>query len=153
MYDQRHTLLNAVQVQVLGFDVAKELYKDDPDFGYAWKECCNGPDNHFLPQDSFLFKNNHLCIPQCSLREAIIKEAHGRGLVGHFGRDKTLTLVQENFIWPKMVREVVRHMKQCHICNIAKSCKQNTGLYIPLPVPNAPWEDISLDFVVGLPKT
>jgi hypothetical protein len=150
---RRYSLLNAMQVQVLGFDVVKELYKGDPDFGYAWKECSNGPYNHFLLQDGFLFKNNHLCIPQCSLREAIIKEAHGGGLAGHFGRDKTLTLVQENFTWPKMVRDVLRHVKQCQICHLAKSHKQNTGLYIPLPVPNAPWEDISLDFVVGLPRT
>jgi hypothetical protein len=150
---RRYSLLNAMQVQVLGFDVVKELYKGDPDFGYAWKECSNGPYNHFLLQDGFLFKNNHLCIPQCSLREAIIKEAHGGGLAGHFGRDKTLTLVQENFTWPKMVRDVLCHVKQCQICHLAKSHKQNTGLYIPLPVPNAPWEDISLDFVVGLPRT
>ena len=51
---RRHYLLNAIQVQVLGFDVVKELYKDDPDFGYAWKECSNGPYNHFLLQDGFL---------------------------------------------------------------------------------------------------
>jgi hypothetical protein len=78
---RRYSLLNAMQVQVLGFDVVKELYKGDPDFGYAWKECSNGPYNHFLLQDGFLFKNNHLCIPQYSLREAIIKEAHEGDLV------------------------------------------------------------------------
>jgi hypothetical protein len=59
-----------MQVLVVRFEVVKQLYKDDPDFGCAWKECSNGPNNHFLLQDSFLYKHNHLCIPQCSLREA-----------------------------------------------------------------------------------
>jgi hypothetical protein len=150
---RRHSLLSTMEVQVLGFEVLKELYKNDPDFGNVWESCSTGSFNHFLVQEGFLFKNNRLCIPQCSLRRAIILEVHGGGLAGHFGRDKTLALVQENFFWPKLARDVESFVKSCRICQIAKSHSKNTGLYTPLPVPKAPWEDISLDFVLGLPRT
>jgi hypothetical protein len=149
---RRHSLLSIMEVQVLGFEVLKELYKNDLDFGNVWENCSKGSFNHFLVQEGFLFKNNRLCIPQCSLRRAIIQEVHGGGLAGHFGRDKTLALVQENFFWPKLAHDVECFVKSCRICQIAKSHSKNTGLYTPLPVPKAPWEDISLDFVLGLPR-
>ena len=34
-----------------------------------------------------------------------------------------------------------------------KSKASPHGLYTPLPVPEYPWTDISMDFVIGLPKT
>ena len=33
---------------MLGFEVLKELYDDDPDFGNVWKDCSKGSINHFL---------------------------------------------------------------------------------------------------------
>jgi hypothetical protein len=69
---RRHSLLSTIEVQVLGFEMLKELYKNDPDFGNVWENCSKGSFNHFLVQEGFLFKNNRLCIPQCSLRRAII---------------------------------------------------------------------------------
>jgi len=100
-----------------------------------------------------LFKGKTLCIPQCSLREAIIWEAHDGGLTGHFGRDKIVALVKENFYWPRLERDVYKHIQRCRVCHLDKTKSQNNGFYMPLPVPEAPWEDVSMDFVLGLPRT
>ena len=44
-------------------------------------------------------------------------------------------------------------VSQCHTCQLAKTKRHNTRLYTPLPIPHAPSKDISMDFVLGLPKT
>nr|GEW85494.1 hypothetical protein [Tanacetum cinerariifolium] len=75
------------------------------------------------------------------------------GLAGHFGRDKTLALLRERFSKPNMEHEVNRLLKRCHTCYIPKTHSSNAGLYTPLSVPVSPWEDVSLDFVLGLPRT
>jgi hypothetical protein len=52
-----------------------------------------------------------------------------------------------------MWHDVERYFLRCTTCNKAKSRLNPHGLYISLPVPRAPWEDISMDFVLGLPRT
>nr|GEZ64609.1 hypothetical protein [Tanacetum cinerariifolium] len=94
-----------------------------------------------------------LCIPLCSLREAIVLEDHAGRLAGYFGRDKTLALLCEQFYLPKMERDVNRLLERCHTCHIAKTHSSNAGLYTPLSVPVGSWKDVSLDFVLGLPRT
>ncbi|KAG8378996.1 hypothetical protein BUALT_Bualt07G0042400 [Buddleja alternifolia] len=120
---------------------------------FSKEECHKGPFQHFLIQDDFLFKDNRLCNPKCTLRQSLISEAHEGGLPGHFRRDKTIALVKENFHWPRMERDVQRRVDRCQTFHITKTRGQNTGLYTPLFVPNIPWEDVSMDFIVGLPRT
>ena len=73
--------------------------------------------------------------------------------MGHFGRDKTFATLSKNYYWPKMFRDVNRFTNRCSTCRKAKSKAQSHGLYMPLPIPYQPWEDISMDFVLGLPRT
>ena len=103
--------------------------------------------------DDFLFKGNTLCISSRSLRLSILDELHGGGLGGHFGEAKTLALVKASFFWPKLERDIARFFKKCVVCMMAKTHGNNAGLYTPLPIPKMPWEGVSLDFVLGLPRT
>ncbi|CAM8975442.1 unnamed protein product [Rhodiola kirilowii] len=148
---RRVSLLTTMHSAVIGFDLLKEQYPTDDDFSDAWKELNAGLAHEpFLLQDGFLFYRNRLCIPRSSLREELISEVHREG---HFGRDKTFALVEDRYYWPHLRRDVGKFVNKCIVCQTNKGQKQNTGLYMPLPVPNAPWEDISMDFVLGLPRT
>jgi hypothetical protein len=59
----------------------------------------------------------------------------------------------DHFYWPKMRRDVIRFVERCVTCHKAKSKLNPHGLYTPLPAQKIPWEDISMDFVLGLPMT
>lgn len=83
----------------------------------------------------------------------LIWEIHAGGLSGHFGRNKTIEEVERPFFWSSLKRDVAKLVSQCRTCQLAKHKKQNTGLYTPLPVPTCPWQDVSMDFVLGLPRT
>jgi hypothetical protein len=73
--------------------------------------------------------------------------------MGHFGVKKMEDVLATHFFWPRMWRDVERFMARCTTCQKAKSRLNPHGLYMPLLVPSVPWEDISMDFVLGLPCT
>ncbi|XP_073260728.1 uncharacterized protein [Populus alba] len=148
-----YVLLHTMNTRLLGFEYVKELYDNDSDFAEIYNACGHSAFGKFYLMDGYLFKENRLCVPASSLRELLVREAHGGGLMGHFGVAKTLDVLHEHFYWPKMKRDVQRICEQCIACRKAKSRVQPHGLYTPLPVPTEPWVDISMDFVLGLPRS
>jgi hypothetical protein len=87
------------------------------------------------------------------MRENLLKEKHSGGLAGHFDHDKTFAQVASSYYWPSMRAEVKEFVNNCKIFQYSKGKKQNNGLYQPLPIPERPWDAISMDFVLGLPRT
>jgi hypothetical protein len=77
----------------------------------------------------------------------------GGGRMGQFGVYKTHEVLVAHFFWPRMRRDVERLVARCTTCQKAKSRLDNHGLYMPLSVPSSPWLDISMDIVLGSPRT
>jgi len=71
--------------------------------------------------DGFVFRANRLCIPVGSVRLLLMQEAHGGGLMGHFGAKKTEDVLATHFFWPRMRRDVERFVARCNTCQKAKS--------------------------------
>ena len=51
-----------------------------------------------------------------------------------------------------MRKDVEKLCQTCLACKQAKSKVLPHGLYTPVPNPSEPWVDISMDFVLGLPR-
>ena len=78
---------------------------------------------------------------------------HEGELMGQFGVDKTIELLKEKLFWPPMRKDVQRHYPRCISCFKTNSKAMSHELYTPLPFANVPWEDISIYFILELPRT
>lgn len=146
---RRASLLTRLDVEVIGFESLKELYPTDEHFRSIWQKLQVHPEfDEFLIHDGFL--GSRLCIPRSSLRDQLVREVHGGG---HVGRDKTISNLEDRYRWPQLNKDARKLMQRCPVCQKSKGQVQNSGLYMPLPVSNAPWDDILMDFVLGLPRT
>ena len=89
-----------------------------------------------------------------ALRRDIIDRAHAGPLAGHPGYSRTLELVSRYFWWPKMAKDIELRVLACSECQRSKGQTGRTqGKLQPLPIPDMPWESVSTDFIVKLPRT
>ncbi|CAI7879496.1 unnamed protein product [Closterium sp. NIES-54] len=88
------------------------------------------------------------------LRQLLLEEFHDVLYAGHFGSNKTLAGIAKVYYWPHMANDVQKFVTSCDTYQRMKSSKQKkAGLLQPLPVPEQPWQVVSLDFITGLPPT
>jgi hypothetical protein len=80
-----YALVSTLNAKLLGFEYVKELYVNDDDFASVYEACEKAAFEKFYRLDGYLFRGNQLCVPNSSMRELLVHEARGEGLIGHFG--------------------------------------------------------------------
>ena len=84
----------------------------------------------------------------------LINAFHSSAIGGHSGVAATYQRLKRLFSWKGLKQDVDNFVKQCQVCQQAKHPHTHpAGLLQPLPIPTEVWQDISMDFVEGLPKS
>lgn len=73
---------------------------------------------------------------------------------GYFGRERTLEVIRRFYQQPKLTKDVRKYVKTYNIYQRIKAPRYRLyRLLSPLPQPNRPQQDISIDFITGLPPS
>ena len=109
---------------------------------------------HLDDEGVLWFKDRLVVSKDLELRKQILDEAHLSRYSIHPGSNKMYQDLKQRFWWTRMKREIARYVSECDTCRRVKASHlRPAGPLQPLSIPSWKWEDISMDFIVGLPKT
>lgn len=101
-----------------------------------------------LYKNRFAIPRNYFLVP------VLLQMYHSSMVGGHSGDVKTYLRLAGEWFWGGMWRDVTQFVQKCYTCQKQKVSQQlPAGLLQPLPVPSRVWEDITLDFIEGLPNS
>ena len=128
---------------------------DDPSVKSLMQDLAADPTSHpeLENRDGILLDRGRIRVPAVSsLRTRVLDHFHNTPEAGHEGVLRTYKRLSKSCTWPGMRRDVREHVRACETCQRAKvDTLKPAGLLQPLPVPDRVWEDISMDFIEGLP--
>jgi hypothetical protein len=104
--------------------------------------------------DSLWYKDRLYLCKNSQLKQKVLLELHTSPIGGHSGFLKTYHRVKKDFFWDGLKTNVQRFVAECVVCQQNKvETIQTPGLLQPLSIPSQHWEEVSMDFITGLPKS
>jgi hypothetical protein len=87
------------------------------------------------------------------LRKKIFDESHLSKFSIHPGSIKMYQDLRKNFWWSNMKIDIAKFLVKCDPCHRVKARHlKSSGVLQPLTIPLWKWDDISMDFIVGLTR-
>ncbi|KAF8748831.1 hypothetical protein RHS01_10521 [Rhizoctonia solani] len=100
-----------------------------------------------------LFYQGQIVVPDVgTLRTDLLHIFHNSPLAGHPGRQQTLELVSRDYYWPGIHANTYWHMDSCETCQRIRKPKYASIPPQPLELPSRPWQHVSYDMIVDLPR-
>ncbi|QRW20758.1 Retrotransposable element Tf2 protein [Rhizoctonia solani] len=100
-----------------------------------------------------LFYQGRIVVPDVgTLRTDLLRIFHNSPLAGHPGRQRTLELVSRSYYWPGIRADTYWHVDSCKTCQRIRKPKYASIPPQPLELPVRPWQHVSYNMIVDLPK-
>ncbi|KAL0395508.1 UNVERIFIED_CONTAM: Transposon Tf2-12 polyprotein [Sesamum latifolium] len=149
-------LLAALQLKPDFVDQIKEAQTPDSFLLWMLERMKQGKKSKFsIRADGVIVNGERVCVPNVDgLREEILREAHNAPYAMHPGIVKMYQHLRPYYWWQTMKEDVAEFVAKCIICQQVKAEHQvPAGKLRPLSIPEWKWEKITMDFVIGLPRT
>jgi hypothetical protein len=102
-------------------------------------------------EEGTLWFKERLVVPKKEALKKILDEAHTSRYSIHPWSTKMYHDLRQQFWWTRMKREATRYVSEFHTCQkVEADYMKPGGLLQPLSIPNWTWDDISMDFIMGL---
>jgi hypothetical protein len=152
----QHGTLNHLKLVSVLLQRIIDAQRSDEGMKHNHEKIEAGKANCFRKKDQgVVWFNNCIVVPKNDeVRQQILNEAHLSRYSIHPGSTKMYHDLKQHYWCTKMKIEIARYVARCDTCRRVKAIHMKTaGPLQPLPIPTWKWEDIIMDFTVGLPRT
>jgi hypothetical protein len=152
----QHGTSNHLKLESVILQRIIDAQKDDEGMNHIREKIRAGTAKCFKEDyQGVIWFNNRIVVPKNEeLSQQILDEAHLSRYSIHPGSTKMYQDLKQHYWWMKMKFDIARYVAKCDTCRPVKAIHMKTaGPLQSLPIPTWKWEDISMDFIVGLPRT
>ena len=149
-------LLAQIQVQTTLIEEIKQAQEIDPHLQQTREKVQHyGNDEYRIDDDGLLRKQNRIMVPDNPiLRRSLLEKAYESSYTMHPGITKMYHDLRDLYWWEGLKKDITEYVMKCLTCQQVKVEHQRlAGKLQNLDIPEWKWDKITMDFIVGLPRT